>query len=243
MPGWIAGAMIGGDLLGGLFGSSAQKSANKMNMKLNRENRDWMEKMSGSEMQRRVEDLKAAGLNPMLATSQGGASSPSNTAAKVEPVDQLAKSVTSASGKAAAVLDMQQRIANIGQTNATAQNTRADTVIKNVTGSNAMAMQMWQMTQMEADIRSKLEQLNLTKAQREQIEKLLPELYKQAGFTSQIQEHQVGTAAAEKKLKEYQLPSAKAEADVWEALGAAGRGANVGANALQQIISIIRSLK
>lgn len=43
-------------------------------------NRDWMKMMSGTSYQRAIQDMQAAGLNPMLAYSQGGASTPGSSA-------------------------------------------------------------------------------------------------------------------------------------------------------------------
>ena len=48
---------IAGNLIGGLFGSSGQDSANKTNIMLARENRRWQERMSNTAYQRAADDL------------------------------------------------------------------------------------------------------------------------------------------------------------------------------------------
>jgi len=99
----ILPAVIGaaGSLIGGRSSARAQARANETNIQLSRENRAWEEMMSNTAYQRGTEDMIRAGINPMLAVSQGGASTPNTSAATVQPVDAMGKGIASAADKAA----------------------------------------------------------------------------------------------------------------------------------------------
>ncbi|AXH77119.1 MAG: DNA pilot protein [Microviridae sp.] len=95
---WIAAApaiaSAASGLLGGIMGNKAQKSANQANIQSVREQMAFQERMSGSAHQREVEDLRKAGLNPILSGTGGaGASTPVGAAADIKPVDSLAKNI------------------------------------------------------------------------------------------------------------------------------------------------------
>lgn len=84
-------ATMGAEAAMGLAGAGAasaasyfgQKSANKTNIRLAQENRDWQTAMSNTAYTRAVSDLKNAGLNPLLAVG-AQASTPSGNMAQVE---------------------------------------------------------------------------------------------------------------------------------------------------------------
>lgn len=85
---WMAAATAGGALLS-YFGARNQNEANvgqaqatsAFNAKQAQLNRKFQKQMSDTQWQRGVADMKKAGLNPMLAYSQGGASSPGGSVA------------------------------------------------------------------------------------------------------------------------------------------------------------------
>lgn len=101
---------VGGDVLGAtVSGLFSAHSANKQ--------RDWQTEMSNTQYQRAVADLKAAGLNPMLAYSQGGAGVPSGAMASVPDLSSLGSRAVSSANQSKQVQE-------------TVNNIKADTELK-----------------------------------------------------------------------------------------------------------------
>lgn len=84
----IAGGILGG--IGSIFSNKSAKKAAAAQMA-------FQERMSNTAHQREVTDLKAAGLNPILSTKLGGASSPGGAQPNIEnvlaPAQNSAKSL------------------------------------------------------------------------------------------------------------------------------------------------------
>jgi len=86
--------------------------ANAANRRMSREQMAFQERMSSTSYQRAVKDLEAAGLNPLLAYTQGGSSSPQGSSAQQSNV--LGRTVSSARDSARSVAELK----NLAQQNA-----------------------------------------------------------------------------------------------------------------------------
>jgi len=123
-----AAAPMAGNMLGGYLSYKGVQKTNVANERIARENRAFQQANSNTAYQRTMQDLKTAGLNPMLAYSQGGASTPSGATAQMQNPYADAQRATSASVSSALELKKLKSVVGLQdkQSEATA-NTSAKT--------------------------------------------------------------------------------------------------------------------
>jgi len=90
-------------VIGDIFG---QQSANQTNMRIAQKQMDFQREMSNTAMQRRVEDLRKAGLNEMLAFKEGGAGASTPGGAGIPVHNVMSRGLASATEASQAMLNL-----------------------------------------------------------------------------------------------------------------------------------------
>jgi hypothetical protein len=219
----MAGSALGGglDILGGAQANAANASmaaaANAFSAEQAQKQMDFQERMRATQYQTTVEDLKKAGLNPMLAYMHGGAGTPSGAAA---------------TGQYATQQNKYQRAANysqqaIGAANTAMQTQLTDAQITEV--ASRITLNAEHAKNLSADTALKiLEAPNVT----QRTQNLIPE-------ELLIRARQTATNA-EELSKRFLLPKDQAEGNYYKTFGLApyvlrdlGQGATSAANVLR----------
>lgn len=190
-------AVIAAALLGGL----GQKDTNEKNLQIAREQMGFQERMSNTGYQRAVKDMTAAGLNPMLAYQQGGATTPAGSTATMQNV--LGAGVNTA-------LQAAQTTAQIENMEAQTNKTKSETLDNKV----AIARQLWDLDRAKYDTNSARSNMALKKAEAETALEVLREMLSAEGGRTGFQAD-VDRRKAESKLRQFETIGAKNVAD-WE---------------------------
>lgn len=207
-PNWFS--QNSGALLQGGLSFLGQAQANASNAKQAQSQMDFQREMSNTSYQRGTEDMQAAGLNPMLAYSQGGASSPGGASASIQ--DAITPGITSARAAQTQKLALEQL--DLTNENLVKQNKN----IEAQTGyTNAQANQVRSQTfgaELELErFREQVRNLrvngDLTATQERQLLNIGPE---------QVRALKLGNQGAT-----YDLAEKKAGHDFWSTTGEAGK--------------------
>lgn len=234
-------AVQGGFSVGGnLFSAREAKKQNRRNLKLYRENRAWEEEMANTEWQRGVADMLAAGINPMMAVNQGGASTPNVAPAHVEKEEGMSKVMESVSKNPATLLAMQQMAANIELTQANAFKATQEGKTAEARAGVAPEMAQYEMNEVRQRVYKIMQDNDLSEAQQKQIEEMLPVAIKLEEARIALAKEQSTSAAQTRRLEALTEPELQATARWFESI--VGGGGRI-TTAIKDIIQTIRMLR
>jgi len=225
------GTVLGGAVGGFLESSYKDKQAADFNSAEAAKTRAWQTDMAGTTYQRTMEDMRKAGLNPMLAYSQGGSSVPTGPVASYPGAVGAAYEQSSAAQAQAGASQMQANTAaSIGS--ATIEKIKADVLNTNTDTDRLKAITenlRVEYQNLVKDGYNKTEIGNHLRAQIDKISAEIPQIHSQSMLNT-------ATAA----LREVEAVLGKYDIDAASQMGNIGREAGQLQPILQLLIAALR---
>lgn len=147
-------------------------SANEAARKMAEAQMRFQERMSSTAFQRQMADMQAAGLNPMLAAQQGGASTPGGASAQVFKQQTFDNTQAALNGQSARQLQRSQSVASLGAAEASYAQSAKSTA---------------ELGKVAQDINESIARTDYTQAQKEQLGLIADQI------TAQIRQINAGT--------------------------------------------------
>jgi len=215
----ILGAITGLGL--GAASADSQRKANHEELDFLRESRAIGMEQAGTTYQRAVKDMRAAGLNPMLAYSQGGA--PVAQSPGAPSLENVVGAGVSSAQQAGSMVggfqQMAQSQATTEQIQAQTDKTKSETMSHDINTARAAA----ELSERQAIAKEKGVSANVAfrTQNAEETKRIADAVIKQldSEHASKTFEDRVSGTKAERKLKELDVPRAEGEAEFWKKTG------------------------
>lgn len=129
----LSGALAAGTSVLGYFGQKETNETNKriaegqqnFNSAEAAKNREFQERMRSTQYQTAIQDMQSAGLNPMLAYTQGGAGNVSGSQASYSSLPQIGNKMSAALNNSAIAAQIENITAQTGKTEADTEVSKA----------------------------------------------------------------------------------------------------------------------